>query len=1078
LNVHSIFITFLIANLRAAKEKVALKNLSKNLSAMKKVAFAIITLVAFHYAGFSQKSRLAGVVRSATDSSGLAGVSIEIKGSKGGTVTDMQGQFVISVADNAVLVFSAAGYAPQEVAAHDGSRITLYLRQSEKSQLGEVVVTTALGIKKQQKTLGYAVQEVSGDALNKTRTPTATGSLTGKVAGLNISNTTDLFQNPSISLRGKTPLIVIDGIPDPDADPYKLNADDIESVSVLKGTAAGALYGALGVNGAILYTTKKGRKNAVVNVEVNSSTMLQTGYTVVPKVQSQYGDGDQGKYAYIDGSGNGTEGGGWIWGPRLDQKVAGTPSGYYETTQYNSPVDPATGKLVPLPWVSRGKDNITNFFQTGLLSTNSVAATIGGDKGSFRVAAAHIYQKGVVPNTGLNNSSFSVGGNYALSSKLRVETKLTFNKEYSNNYPTIGYGPPNLLYNLILWIGPDIDIRDLKNYWVKGQEGLQQRNYNLSWYNNPYFIVNELLNGYRKNNMFGQATFDYQLTKDLSLKFRNGFNQYSVGQDYKEPYSYIAYSYISKGNYSVTNTNYFDINSDLILNYRHRFSDDLSLSVTAGGANNYRNYKSAYTTTDGLTIPGFYSLTNSINPLKGTSTLQERRTASGYGMVDLEALRFLYFSFTGRYDKTSTLPVKNNGYFYPSGGVSAVLSDVLHLPEAVSFLKLRASWAKVNTGFIDANNPYAQLTVYGLGTKWNNVPSLTWPSTYISPRLIPQTVLSGEYGVAIGLLKNRINIDATWFRNRESNNFVKVPQSQASGYTSVLTNANVFVRKGWEFVISGTPVKERYFKWETGINFSNNHLWLQKSTQTTDGYITYSDQYSGSHPVREGQRTDKIYISNARTPDGRAIYNSNGMEATLPYAQPYGYGAPDWIYGWQNTFSYKNLSLSVSVDGRLGGLIYSTTNQKMWWGGTSPGTVNQYRDDANAGKATYAGPGVVVASGSATYDNHGNITSDTRKYAPNTTAVNYISFMQTTSGDMLNHYFYYSGSYLKMREVVLTYTVPARWLKGVFSAASVSAIANNLFILAKLPNVDPDAEGDNLQTPSMRSMGVNVNLKF
>lgn len=1049
---------------------------SKTFSDMKKTAFVISFFMALCYVGFSQNV-ITGTVRSGVDSSVLAGVSIMVKGEPGGTTTNMEGIYRVTAPGNAILVFSAAGYSPQEVTVNSRSRINILLQASEKTQLDEVVVTTALGIKKQQKTLGYAVQEVSGETMAKTKTPTAMGALTGKVAGLNISNTTDLFQNPGITLRGKTPLIVIDGIPDPDADPYKINADDIESVSVLKGTAAGALYGALGVNGAILYTTKKGRKGKL-NVEVNSSTLFQTGYTVVPKVQTQYGDGDQGKYEYIDGSGNGPEGGGWIWGPKLDQKDPSTPSGYFETTQYNSSVDPNTGNLVPLPWISRGRNNIKNFFRTGLLSTNSVSASIGSDKGSFRVAASHIYQKGVVPNTGVNNSSFNIGGTYVLTPRLTMDAKINFNKEYSNNYPTIGYGPPNLLYNLLLWIGPDIDIRDLKDYWIKGKEGLQQKNYNLSWYNNPYFIANELLNGYRKNNNFGQLTFDYQLTKDLTVKFRNGFNQYSVNQDYKEPYSYIAYSYISQGNYSVTNTNYFDITSDLILNYKHRFNEAFNINVTAGGANAYRNYKSAYTTTDGLTIPGFYSLTNSINALKGTSTLLERRTASLYGMVDIEALKFLYLNFTGRYDKTSTLPIANNAYFYPSAGVSAVLSDVLQLPQAVSFLKVRASWAKVNTGFVDNDNPYAHLTVYGIGQKWNNVPSLVWPTTYISPNLIPQTTLSGEYGLVIGLLKNRINIDATWFRNRESNNYDNVLQSQASGYVSLFTNANVFIRKGWEFVISGTPVRTRDFRWETGINFSNNHLWLKKATLNKDGYITYTDKYSSSHLVKEGQRTDRIYTWDARTPDGRAIYNNNGMQAYADFAQPFGYGAPDWFYGWQNTFAYKNFTLSFSFDGRLGGLIYSTTNQKMWWGGTAPGTVNKYRDDANAGNSTYVGPGVVVTSGDVTYDNYGNITSDTRKYAPNTTAVNYISFMQTTSGGMLNNYFYYKGSYLKMRELVLTYTLPARWIKGAFSSASVSLIGNNLFILSKLPNVDPDAESDNLQTPSMRSMGINFNLKF
>jgi len=1035
---------------------------------MKKAAFTAFLFFVLITGVLAQNTPVSGRIRSGADSSALTGVSIMVKGSSQGTTTDQSGAFSLSVPGNAVLVISSLGYTRQEISVHGQSSFDIYLQQSD-NQLSEVVVTTALGIKKRQRAIGYAVQEVSGESLAKVKQATALGALTGKVAGLNVINTTDLFQNPTISLRGRTPLIVIDGIPDPNADPYKLNADDIESISVLKGTAAGALYGALGVNGAILYTTKKGKKGKL-NVEVNSSTMFQTSYTVVPTVQTQYGNGDAGKYAYVNGSGNGTEGGGWIWGPKLDQPDPSTPSGYFETTQYNSPVDPVTGKLVPLPFLSRGRDNIKNFFRTGILSTNSVSASMGTDKGSFRISSSHIAQKGVVPNTGVNNSSFSIGGNYMLTSKLSVDAKLTFNKEYSNNYPTVGYGPPNLLYNLILWIGPDIDIRDLKNYWLPGKEGLQQRNYNLSWYNNPYFVVNELLNGYRKNNNFGQVTFDYEIAKDFTAKVRTGFNQFSVDQDQKEPYSYIAYDYISRGNYSVTNSNYFDITTDLILNYKHKFSDNFNLNVTAGGANSYRNEKSVSTSTDGLTIPGYYNLSNTINAPTSSNYLRERRTASAYGMVDIETMKFLYLNFTGRYDKTSTLPVKNNGYFYPSAGVSAVLSDVIKLPAAVSFLKLRASWAKVNSGFIGSGgDPYAHLTTYTIGQKWNNVPSLVWPTTAISPDLVPATVQSGEYGIMASFLKNRITIDATYFRNKDYNNFVNVPQSQGSGITSILKNANVYIRKGWEFMISGTPIRKRDLRWETSFNFSNVHRWLKEATDSPDGYI-------GN--LKEGDRTDKIFISDSRTSDGQAIYGSNGMQAYEPYAQSFGYDDAKWIYGWQNTVSYKNFALSISLDGRLGGLIYSTTNQKMWWGGTAPGTVNQFRDDANAGQSTYVGPGVVVTSGSIDYDSHGNVLSDTRKFAPNTTPVNYISFMQTTSGAMLNNYFYYSGTYLKMRELSLTYNLPAKWMKGVFNSASVSFIGNNLFLWAKLPNVDPDAESDNLQTPSMRSMGININLKF
>lgn len=1032
-----------------------------------KTKFLLLISLLLQMTAFAQDVTVTGTVRSASDNVALIGVSIAVSGTHHGTTTNQDGKFSLQVARDAVLVFSYLGFETQQVAVNGRTNIDVQLKPGG-SELSEVVVTTALGIKKQQKALGYAVQEVSGETMAKTKTPTALSALTGKVAGLNVNNTTDLFRNPGISLRGRNPLIVIDGIPDPDADPYKLNPDDIESISVLKGTAAGALYGAMGVNGAILYTTKKGRKGKL-NVEFNSSTMFQPGYTVIPEVQTVYGGGDQGKYAYVNGSGGGTEGGGWIWGPKLDQRDPSTPSGFFETTQYDSPIDPTTNQRIKTPWVSRGRNNIRNFFRTGLLSTNSVSASIGSEKGSFRVAANHIYQKGVVPNTDLNNSSFSIGGNYQLSSKLTMDAKLTYNKEYSDNYPTVGYGPPNYLYNLILWIGPDIDIRDLKNYWIPGKEGLQQRNYNLSWYNNPFFVANELLNGYKRNNSFGQVTFDYKITDNFSVKLRNGFNQYSSNSDLREPYSYVAYSYISRGNYSTDVSNYFDINSDLILNYNHEFSKKFKINVTAGGANNYRRYESSYTTTDGLTIPGFYSLSNSINPLKASNTLRERRTMAAYGMLDVEALGFLYLSLTGRYDKTSTLPVSNNGYFYPSAGISAVLSDIIRMPRAISFLKVRGSWAKVNTGFINANNPYAHITTYGLGPKWNNVPSLTWPTTFISPGLVPETVQSGEYGIALGLFGNRLNIDATYFRNKDYNNFANVALSQGSGYTSILKNANVYLRKGWEFMLSGIPIRNGDFTWDAAINLSSVHRWLKDATDNPDGYLGL---------VKEGQRTDRIYITESRAPDGQAIYNSNGMQAYTPVGQYFGLGDADWIYGIQNTFKYKNLSLSFSFDGRLGGLIYSTTNQKMWWGGTAKGTVNSYRDDANEGKSTYVGPGVVVTEGSVSYDAYGNIISDDRKFAPNTTAVNYISFMQTTSGGMLNNYHYYNGTYLKMRELVLTYDFPSKWIKGAFNSATVSLIGNNLFILSKIPNVDPDAESDNLQTPSMRSIGFNVNLKF
>ena len=415
-----------------------------------------------------QQITVSGSITDASNNTPLPGVVVAVKGKTKGTTTDGNGQYTLQgVSPADVLVFSLVGYKRVEMAVGGQTSINLALA-ADVSGLNEVVVT-ALGIQKEKKSLGYAVQEVKGESLTQAREPNLISSLTGRVAGLTITSSTDLFQNAGISLRGQKPLIVIDGIPDQLADMWKVNPDDVESINVLKGPTASAFYGSIGQYGAIMITTKRG-KGKDLAVEFNSSTQFQTSFIRIPKVQTTYGDGYKGKYEYIDGSGGGPEGSGWIWGPKLDQKDPSTPSGYWETPQYNSPIDPNTGKRVPLPWISRGKDNVSNFFRTGIVSTNNISITKGNDKGYFRASASHIFQQGVVPNTGLNNSSFTVGGNYNLSDKLNVDARFTYNRQYTDNYPEVGYGPANYLYNLVLWTGPDVDIRDLRNYWQPGRK--------------------------------------------------------------------------------------------------------------------------------------------------------------------------------------------------------------------------------------------------------------------------------------------------------------------------------------------------------------------------------------------------------------------------------------------------------------------------------------------------------------------------------------------------------------------------------------------------------------------------------
>jgi len=1016
--------------------------------------------------GFSQEI-ISGTITD-TNNVPLGGVSVSILDTPKGTVTDFDGNYEIEANSTDILVFSYIGFIVQNVPVENQTTINIVLQENTE-QLSEVVVT-ALGIKKEKKALGYAVQEVDGESLEKAKEPNFVNSLSGKVAGLTVKNSTDLFQNPEINLRGASPLIVIDGIPDRTTDIWKVNADDIENISVLKGATASALYGSVGRNGAIMITTKKGKKGRFT-VTANNSTMFQPSFIKVPEVQTTYGNGNQGSYAYVNGSGSGTEGGGWIWGPKLDQLDPTTPSGYFETPQYNSPVNPETGELVPLPFISRGKDNIENFFRTGLIQSNNISVDWGSDKASYRMSIANVYQKGIVPNTDLKNTSFTVGGSLNPSEKFSINSSLTYNKQYTNNFPEVGYGPTNYLYNLILWTGTDVDVNNLRNYWREGEEGYQQRHFNVSYYNNPYFQAYEYLRGYNKDNIFGNANFEYKITSNLSFKGRSGVNVYSLYRTYKEPKSYIGYGDKSRGNFSLQDTNYFDITSDLGFKYTNDLTEDISINAEVAYSNYYRNYSFHQSATDGLNIPGFYNLdNNSGSTLFGENIVEKETIHSFYGFVDVEFYNAFYLTFTGRNDKVSTLPENNNSFFYPSISGSVVLSSLFDLPTWTSFAKLRGSWSRVSEGKIDENNPYSHIQAYEKGTSWNGTPSTYFGSSLLDQNLKPETSDAWEIGTYLRFFNNRIGFDFAYYQSRDYNNLIYSPISETSGYNSLLLNGDVYKRKGVEFTLDFAPVRNDNFKWDTQINLSQYRRYQEE---------IYGGKEQTENFINVGDRTDEIYASVYQTNENGEVIFENGYPVADPYNRYIGYDEPDWTYGISNNLRYKNFNLSFLFDGRIGGLMYSTTNQKMWWGGTSPGTVNQFRDAANNGESTYIGTGVKVVSGEATYDVNGNIINDTRTYAPNDVPVNYINFMQTTSNGQNKNYHYYKETFIKLREVTLTYNFGKTILdKSPFTDLSLSLVGRNLWLSSDIPNVDPDSGTDNLQAPSTRNIGFNINAKF
>ena len=1008
---------------------------------------------------------LSGQVTDKITGEPLLGVSIIAKGTSTGTTTNYEGEFELYLENpTTTLLFRYLGYKQEEIVIRSDAFLEVALT-SDINALDAVVVT-ALAIEKSEESIGYATQSVNGEDLVKTQEPNIVSNLTGKVAGLTVFNSTDFFANPGFSLRGERPLIVIDGVPNTSTNLWELNSNDIESIDVLKGAPASALYGSIGRNGAIMITTKRGATDGGLQVEISSNTMFQTDFLRVPETQSQYGSGRNGVYVYTDGTGGGQEGSGFSWGPRLNQPDPTTPSGFVELVQYNSPIDPTTGERIPLPWISRGEDNLDNFFRTGVINNTSVAVTAGNSERNIRVSIGNRYQRGIVPNTQLNNSNFSVSGRFK-HKKLTVDASLNYNKQQTDNIPEVAFSSQSFIYNLALWMGANVDVNDLRDYWEPGQVGFQQRHYSTSFYNNPHFVANEFNRGYYRDVTYGQVFLTYDLTDDLTVNMRNGFNFFSLDRTTKQPISFVRDFNVSDGNFSQSYNSSFDFNTDVFLNYNKVISEDFNIRSTVGLSNLYRSNSASSVSTNGLNVPNFYNIANSRNAVQGSNFESESRISSAYATLDLSFFNSIYLGFTGRNDWVTTLPQENNSFFYPSVSLSYVASKMFDLPEVVSNLRFRGSWAEVSNA--DFGGTYSHITSYNSAINWQNNASLSFPGNLISPELNPETSSAFEGGLVVGLFENRLSFDANLIYVRNFNNLTNVPISLASGFSSRLINANEFEKKGFELVTRASPIKNKTFTWDVTFNLSQFRT-----------YISEISEAENIGQLREGDRVDKLFTTVwLETPDGRPIIGNNGINVRDPFNRHIGYRDPDWVYGFLNNFKYKNFNLFVGLDGRLGGKAQSRTIRNMWWSGVHPESINRFRAAAASGVSNYIADGVVVVGGEVQYDTEGNIISDTRQYAPNEQVVNYEDYMTTYHSRAYGNHFY-DLSFLKLREVSLSYNFPAQLLENSFiESATISLIGRNLAIWSDVDFIDPDSGNDtNLQTPSMRNFGVHFNLKF
>lgn len=1039
---------------------------------------------------FAQNRTLNGSVVSANDQASIPGVSIRLKGSSKGTTSNAEGKFSIQVGDNAILQFSMIGFETKEVAVGSQSTLQVALLTDEK-QLQEVVVT-ALGIKKDVRKIGVAIQSVDGASLVKSREPNAINALAGKVAGLTIGAQPELLRKPNISLRGNsTVLYVVDGVPI-NSDTWNISPDDIETYSVLKGASASALYGFRGKNGAILITTKRGSKDKRgFSVEVNSSTMMEKGFYAIPKVQDEYGPGDHGVYAFGDGKGGGLNDGDYDggWGPRFNGQLI---------PQYDSPVDPITGVRQGTPWIARGKDNLKRFLETGVLSTNNISVSATGEKYNLRFSTSHIYQKGIVPNTKLNISNFNVTADYKFSNKLKFESNLQYNRQYTPNIPDVNYGPNSIIYNIVYWAGADWNVADMRNYWQPGKEGIQQIYAEYQRYNNPYFMSYEWLRGHYKNDVVGQAALRYQVADGLEVLGRTQVTTWDMVRTEKFPYSAGTYGRDERrGDYREDRRSLFENNTELLLTYDKDLFTGFNAKVTAGTSMRTFQYRSIYGTTDYLNVPGLYNFSNSANPVKISNFGSEMRVLSAYYSADFTYKNFLTLSTTGRMDKLSTLPTGNTTFFYPSVAASTVLTDYVKLPETISFLKFRASYANVKDGLTQStignmagvysgenyNSPYdgpsyTNSAVYSTAFAYNNQTAAYFTNTLNNPNLNPSETSQKEIGMDLRVMQNRIGLDVTYWNSQDGPSIFSLPISSTSGYTAALVNGIKTEKNGFDISLTGTPVKTADFSWDVIANYGS---YIEKLTEIYPGVNSLNTF------LKVGDRVDKFYgRAFVRNPQGQIINDASGRPIYAPVNQYLGNLNPDFVYGINNKLTYKGVSLSFQFDGRVGGVISNYTQRQAYRGGrhigTTEGIFAAARPQDALGVKAFVGEGVQVSNGVAlAFDSDGKVTNySALQYTPNATkqfVQDYVSrYYNSDEGNLM------SRTFSMLRDVNVTFNLPKTWFGKYVNQATVSLVGRNLLYFAEKKDIDLNqyiGEGSSSpQTPSVRRYGVNLNLTF
>jgi TonB-linked SusC/RagA family outer membrane protein len=998
------------------------------------------------------------------DGDELIGASISEKGTTNGTASDVDGSYSLTVGANSTLIISYVGYISQEVAV--GGKSTIDVILSSDSKILDEVVVTALGIKREKKALGYAVQDVKGEGLNQTRDANVANALAGKMAGVQIkANGTGVGGSTRIVIRGNNsitgnnqPLIVVDGIPidnfSSKTDDYwgnsyvdkgsglgDISPDDVENISVLKGPAAAALYGSRAGNGVLLITTKGGLGGAKaaqkgVGITFNTNFTFENPMQV-PKFQNEYGQGSNGQF---DKNSVGS------WGPKMDGSVK----------------EMALGSFA---YSARDNDLYKDFLKTGTTWTNSLELKKASEDMSFLAGVTRMDNQGVIPNSGLDRTSINLRGTAKLAKWLSADVKINYINQNTKNRIAVALDPNNVFYDN-LYRPRSVAFSDYDAYkatnWARpdGKPAAYLVDHN-SAPDNVFWSVYRNQNSDKRDRYIGMAAFDIKFTNWLSLKLRSGMDNYTFLYDWTRatgnPY------WEQGGSYRVQTERFKETNTDFLFTATGNWGD-FGIVGTAGGNTMKRATSLSNDWSGELYFPDFYSIYNG-KEHKAIFDQTEKQVNSLYATASLSYASMLYLDLTARNDWSSTLPVKNNSYFYPSIGGSWVFSQMLenagtHLGP-LSFGKLRVSWAEVGND-TDAYQLMNYMTL-NYNIKEGKMEA-TRASAMANPDLKPESIRSWELGLELRGFNNRAGLDLSYYKKNAFDQILKIDVPAATGYKYQLINAGNIQNQGFEIALNATPLQSKNLKWETLVNWSTNkNKIIALSADSKRQLLSDGTGLPFKIVAEEGGSYGDIWgTAYARDDKGNIIIGDNGIPVQASDEKLLGNSQPKGLLGWSNTFSYKDFSFNFLFDLTYGG--------KIWMGSIDRGNRFGNLESTLANR-----DGGLIVPG---------VTKDGQ---PNTKAIKAQEYWVGISG--ITEAYMYDATNARLRELSLGYTLPKSVLKNTpFASIKASLVARNLFMIySKTKGFDPEAGFSNANSvqgveiasmPTMRSIGFNINVAF